>query len=497
MTDLINAYSVSGASALIAYLLLRSTRVPDELKHIPSIPFWPTVYKLATGMTMLEIMEEWIPYFEKYGTVTNFLMGKWKIATGDPELLKKITFDHENFDKLTPNEVVPGNLTDKLFGTNILFSNHKVWKKHRRVVNGAFKKGWNLNVFSECVEELFEKLGDSTVKNADIDELMQRVTVEALGREIMGIKFDGISSPSQNEFVQNFNFVMRSALSPVYFIFPSIDRPWNPLRFEAYEKLKQVNIFFDKLISDRKEMMKQDENYKSKDILSLMIESNMKDLNGLTEEDVRYNTLIFFLAGQDTTSFTLSAVLYLLAEHPEIQEKVRQEVIKVLGENEYVDGKIQVPTNEQLNQLEYLYAVIQETMRLYPAVTILTNWVSKNNYNYNGMNLPAGTVIDLYVYAINRNEKYFKNPNTFDPSRFLEGGIDTNKLDSNWFSFGAGNRMCLGQSFTLTQQKIVLSSILRRYRVKHSNVENIGKPLKTRPPFLLRSDNLKLDLERI
>jgi cytochrome P450 len=446
---------------------------------------------------MLEIIDDWVPTFEKHGTVTTFLMGKWKVAVGDPDLLKKITFDHENFDKLTPNEVVPGILTDRLFGTNILFSNHATWKKHRKVVNSAFKKGWNLNIFSECVEELFEKLGESTVKNADIDQLMQRVTVEALGREIMGIKFDGILSPSQNEFVQNFNFVMRAALSPLCTLFPWFDRPWNPLRFEAYEKLKKINIFFDELISDRKEMMRQGENYISKDILSLMIESNMNDLNGLTDEDVRYNTLIFFLAGQDTTSFTLSAVLYLLAEHPEIQNKVRQEIIKVLGETEYIDGKLQVPTNEQLNQLKYLYAVIQETMRLYPALTILTNWVSKNNYDYNGMNLPAGTVIDIYIYAINRNSKYFKNPNTFDPSRYLEGGIDTTKLESNWFSFSAGDRMCMGQSFTITQQKIVLSNILRRYRVKHTSVENIGKPLKTELPFLLRSKGLRLDLERI
>jgi cytochrome P450 len=290
---------------------------------------------------------------------------------------------------------------------------------------------------------------------------------------------------------------MRAALTPAYFIFPKLDNSWNPFRFDAYKKLNLVNEYFEEIINKRREVMKKDQDYDAKDVLSLLIESNLNDVNGLTNEEVKNNTLIFFLAGQDTTSFTLCATLHLLAEHPDIQDKLRQEVISVLGKEEYINEKFQVPTNEQLNQLKYLYAVIQETMRLYPALTILTNWVSKNNYDYNGMNLPAGTVIDIYIYAINRNSKYFKNPNTFDPSRYLEGGIDTTKLESNWFSFSAGDRMCMGQSFTITQQKIVLSNILRRYRVKHTSVENIGKPLKTELPFLLRSKGLRLDLERI
>ncbi|KXN72703.1 hypothetical protein CONCODRAFT_68816 [Conidiobolus coronatus NRRL 28638] len=169
-------YSVSGLSAAGIFSLIWITRVPNHLKHIPSVPLWSSIFKLAMGMPMIDLMEYWMPYFEKYGV--------WKIMTGDPELLKKIAYDHKSFDKLTVHEVIPGTLLDNVFGINIVFSNHSTWKRHRKIVNSAFKKGWNLSVFSEIVDELFQKMGESGNINVDVEDLMQRVTVEALGREV-------------------------------------------------------------------------------------------------------------------------------------------------------------------------------------------------------------------------------------------------------------------------------------------------------------------------
>ncbi|KXN72734.1 cytochrome P450, partial [Conidiobolus coronatus NRRL 28638] len=167
-----------------------------------------------------------------------------------------------------------------------------------------------------------------------------------------------------------------------------------------------------------------------------------------------------FLAGQDTTTLTICAALHLLAEHPEVQEKMRKEVLTVFGKDEYKNGKFQIPTNEQLNKLEYTYAVMQETMRLYPAVSVINHRVALKDIHHRGHTIPAGTLVNTIVYAIHRNPKYFKNPNEFLPSRFLNGNIDTKKFESNWFPFSSGSRVCLGATFSTTQQKIVLSYIL-------------------------------------
>ncbi|KXN72733.1 cytochrome P450, partial [Conidiobolus coronatus NRRL 28638] len=164
----------------------------------------------------------------------------------------------------------------------------------------------------------------------------------------------------------------------------------------------------------------------------------------------------FFLAGQDTTTFTICATLHLLAEHPEIQERARKEVLNVLGNEEYIDGKFQTPTIEQLNQLEYVNAIMQESMRLYPAVSVITHRLAQKDIQYKEHVIPKGTLVDTCVYAIHRNPDFFKDPNTFDPSRYLNGGLDTTKFESNWFTFSSGGRICLGAGFSLTQQKIIL-----------------------------------------
>ncbi|KXN72727.1 cytochrome P450, partial [Conidiobolus coronatus NRRL 28638] len=166
--------------------------------------------------------------------------------------------------------------------------------------------------------------------------------------------------------------------------------------------------------------------------------------NGLTDEEVRSNTLAMYLAGQNTTTFTICATLHILAEYPEIQEKMRQEVLSVLGKEEYINGTFQTPTNDQLNQLEYTYAIMQESMRLYPALSLLTYREAQKDVHYKNHIIPKGTIVASCVYAMHRNPEYFKDPNTFDPSRYLNGKIDTTKVDSNWFSFSNGSRICIG-----------------------------------------------------
>ncbi|KXN72739.1 cytochrome P450 [Conidiobolus coronatus NRRL 28638] len=112
------------------------------------------------------------------------------------------------------------------------------------------------------------------------------------------------------------------------------------------------------------------------DILSLILASNIKDCNGLTDDKIRQNTLIFFLGGQDTASLSICAALHLLAEHLEIQEIIRKEVLTVLGKDEYKNEKLQIPTNEQLRKLEYTYVAMQETMKLYSALTVINHRVA-------------------------------------------------------------------------------------------------------------------------
>jgi cytochrome P450 len=476
---------------------MRVTRVPDGLKSIKVIPWSTAIYELLIGSTFLDVMDKYMDDYREYGLCRVYFAGRWEVVNGDPELLRKILIEPGSFNKLTPHQFAPNTLIDNMFGTSVLFSGTKDSKRHRRIANPAFKKGWNLDVFSECVEELFEKLGNSNAYNVDIDDLIQRTTIEALGREIMDIKFDTILADKRHKFISYFNDILSTAINPAYFIFPILDRPWNPFRYFGYKKLEYVNRYFDQLLQERKKKIAEDKNFVHSDVLSLMLASNAHDPNGLTDDEVKYNALTFFLAGQDTTTFAICAALHLLAEYPEIQEKMRQEVLTVFGKDEYENGKFQVPTHDKLSKLEYTHAVIKETMRLYPSVSVILHREAQKDIHHRGHTIPAGTIIDTVIYAIHRNPEYFRNPNEFIPSRFLSGEIDVNKFESNWFAFSSGSRACIGAGFSTVEQKVVLSYILRRYKVRPADNLPSGRPLKVQLPFLLKTDNLRLNFELI
>jgi cytochrome P450 len=481
----------------ILFYWISMSKVPSKLQNIKEIPLVIIITRLASGATFIQVIDSVLHYFIEYGFCRAYFGGSWIVWNADPELFRKIAYDTSSFDKLTPHCFSPNSLLDNMMGINIVQSSRKEWKKYRKVVNPSFKKGWKLDVLTDCIEEFFVKLGDGNAYGADVEDLIQRVIIESLGREIMDLKFDTILADKKHKFISYFNDIMNEAINPSWYIFPSLDNPWNPFRYNSYRKLDYVNGYFNKVLQERKKKIAEDETKEYNDILSLMLASNINDPKGLSDDEIRHNTLIFFLAGQDTTSLSICAALHLLAEHPEIQEIMRKEVLAVLGKDEYENGKLQIPTNEHLSKLEYTYAVVKETMRLYPAVTVINHRVALKDIQHKGQIIPKQTLVHTVIYAIHRNPKYFKNPNEFIPSRFLKGNIDTAKFESNWFPFSSGSRSCIGASFSIIEQKLVLAYIIRRYKIRP--VDNLpGKrPLKVQRHHLLRTDNLRLNFELI
>jgi cytochrome P450 len=485
---------------LIGYIFftyLNNSKVPKGIENIKAYPILHIVVDFLQGLTFIESIGNLINKSHDNLLFRLYFDGKWQLMSGDPDLFRIVLFESQAFDKLTFSKLAPNSLISNALGTNIIFSSYEDWKRIRKVINPVFKKGWNLDVFSSCAEEVFQKLDGKGAFNVDVDDLVQRATVEALGRELMGIRFDAILSEKKHTFISYFNDIIDAGLNPVYHALPFLDQPWSPFRFFAYKKLAFVNEFFSNILQERKEKIKEQQGTEFNDVLSLLLKSSMHDPNGLTDEEVRCNTLAMYLAGQNTTTFTICATLHLLAEHPEIQEKMRQEVFRVFGKEEYINGKFQTPTNDELNKLEYTYAVMQESMRLYPAVSLLTHREAQKDVIYKNHIIPKGTIVYSCIYAMHRNADFFKEPNTFDPSRYLNGGVDTTKFDSNWFTFSKGSRICIGAGYSITWQKILLSNIIRRYRVTPMIKSDYSKPLKTTKSFLLKVDDLKLNFEKL
>ncbi|UYV77769.1 CYP4V2 [Cordylochernes scorpioides] len=162
--------------------------------------------------------------------------------------------------------------------------------------------------------------------------------------------------------------------------------------------------------------------------------------------------------GHDSASLSASWVLYLLGLHPEIQKRVHSEMDDVFGE----DFERLVET-EDAKKLKYLECVMKESQRLYPVVPYIGRCLSED-LAIDKYIIPAGSTVAVFLYMIHHSPDVYPNPETFDPDRFLPENVNK-RHPFAYLPFSAGPRNCVGQKFAQIEQKVILSNILRRFRV--------------------------------
>ncbi|KAK4878617.1 hypothetical protein RN001_011123 [Aquatica leii] len=226
------------------------------------------------------------------------------------------------------------------------------------------------------------------------------------------------------------------------------------------------------------------------DFLQILIDL-MKDESGLTIEEVAAQAFVFFLAGFETSSNVMMYCLFELALNQEIQEKVREEVNVVLQRHN------QVMTYDSLNDMIYMRQVLDEVMRKYPPLPILTR-VCTIDYKIPNIDLTIkkGTRVIIPLLGIQNDPDYFPKPEKFDPERFAPKNKE--KLHQVcYMPFGEGSRLCIGLRFAFLQMKVGLSILLQNY--KFSLNEKTQLPLKINPKNFTLSPigSIWVDAEKI
>ncbi|KAK9744644.1 Cytochrome P450 [Popillia japonica] len=161
--------------------------------------------------------------------------------------------------------------------------------------------------------------------------------------------------------------------------------------------------------------------------------------------------------GHDTITANICWTLFLLGHHPEIQEKLYEEVHGILQHKS-------TPTLvSELSNMKYLECVIKETLRLYPSVPVVSRKIEQE-ITLGEYKIPASTNITLHIYALHHLPETFPNPNKFDPERFFPENSQ-NRHPYAYLPFSAGPRNCIGQKFVMYEEKTMLSSLINRYKV--------------------------------
>ena len=398
------------------------------------------------------ILNVFIKAWKRYGVFVKLKIGSgYLFLVIDPDDARKILItDRDNYEKLTSYDAV----RELLLGNGIFTSIGKQWKKQRRLISPFFTPKTVNEFYPSMVkgcEEMLKRWGKKA-EDQDVFEVvdeMMFVTAMIVLKALFSVDDKDDLEKIKNSVETMITFTSGYQLNPLSLPL------WIPVKKNRkyLQAREHIHSYLSKVIAQRR---LKDQNEWPEDLLSELM-STKDDETGLpmSDELLRYEVITIFFAGHETTARTVGFCLYELSKKPDCQKKVFAEVDKFMTD---------IPSLEELNNLDYTRRVIKETMRLYPVVPVYIR-DAKEKSEINGVPVPAKSTMVLFPYLTHRDERYWDKPEVLDPDRWLTeaGKVASNKA---YHPFGMGKRTCMGNNFAILESLMIISTLLRRFVIK-------------------------------
>ncbi|XP_019490048.1 PREDICTED: cytochrome P450 3A12-like [Hipposideros armiger] len=312
-------------------------------------------------------------------------------------------------------------------------------------------------------------------KPITLKDIFGAYSMDVITSTSFGVNIDSLNNP-KDPFVENIKNLLKFKLvDPLILsitLFPFLIPVFEALNIFMFPK--RVTDFFTKSIKRMKESRLHDKQKHRVDFLQLMINSqNSKEMDthkGLSDLELVAQSIIFIFAGYETTSTSLSFLMYMLATHPDVQQKLQEEIDTTFPNKA-------PPTYDALVQMEYLDMVVNETLRLFPVAGRIER-VCKKDVEINRVFIPKGTVVMVPSIVLQRDSAFWPEPEEFRPERFSK----KNKDSINpyiYLPFGTGPRNCIGMRFALMNMKLAVVRVLQNFSFKPCKETQIPLELDT------------------
>ncbi len=336
-------------------------------------------------------------------------------------------------------------------GNGLLTSEGDFWRRQRRLAQPAFHRdrvAAHGSVMVEFAERMLRGWSDGQAR--DVHDDMMRVTLEIVARTLFDADVSGDSADAaaaMETLVHSFTARVGKVLPlPVW-----VPTPVN-LRFRKARR-RLDRIIYDIIAARR--ASGEDRG----DLLSMLLQATDDDADGgpgMTDGQLRDEAMTLFMAGHETTANTLAWAFFLLSAHPEAEARLHAELDAVLPDRP--------PTFADLPSLPHAENVINETLRLYPTVWLLGREAIEPT-EVGGHPIPAGTTVYMSQWVIHRDPRFFDDPLSYRPDRWL-GGLAKKVHRYAYFPFGGGPRICIGNGFAMMEAVLLLATIARKFRVR-------------------------------
>jgi len=407
---------------------------------------------------------------EGYGDIAAFDLGPnrtYLVMT--PALIERVLVSEEaTFSKPEFQADVLG----RLLGNGLLTSEGDLWRDRRTMASPAFAPARIATLAPIMVDRaraMVDRWNDGEVR--DIEWEMTRTTLEIIVEAMFGVDLPVATAKKTAHLLEPVG--SRFEPDPVRAVIPD----WMPTpENRSYEQsVRKLEGIVDELVRRRKRAGVGTE---ETDLLALLLRA--KDAGEIDEQGIRDELMTMLLAGHDTTALVLTYTWALLSSHPAAEREIHAELEAVLGGDE--------PTAADVRDLPTLRNTFRESMRLYPPVYAMFRQADRD-VTLAGYDVDAGSLIMCSQWATHRDPRYFDDPETFDPDRWLEPTHPTYA----YFPFGAGPRSCIGKGFTMLEAPIIAAVVAQQFRLRRVD----DGPISLRGSLTAHpSDGMEMRLER-
>lgn len=422
---------------IVILIFLRNKQTYWHRKGVPYIEshlIWGNIKGVGSKYHIMDPINDVYNKFKSSSVIAGItdLLGNSYVAT-NLDLIKSIMI--KDFSYFCDRNSYVNEKDDPL-SANMLNLSGKQWREIRGKLTPTFTSGKIKSMYpiiTQIAQEMTKVITSNTNNDSMINvrDIMSRFTVDVIATCAFGIDCHSLKDPENIFLEKGRSCVTNPRHGPILMSFI-----WS---FPNIASLFRLKVTRDDVSSFFLNMVKETVNYRElnnvsrSDFMELLINLKNNYESQLTLNEISAQAFIFFIAGFETSSTVLGYMIHELSLNPEIQAQARSEILSIIGENKVIQY-------EQLSKLNYLNMIFYETLRKYPPVPIVLR-KAVQNYTIPGTNIEIekDQKVIIPIYAVQNDEEIYKNPNIFDPKRFLPEAISSRPSNS-MLAFGDGPR---------------------------------------------------------
>ena len=362
-------------------------------------------------------------------------LGQATVVTS-PEFARHVLSDHYAHYQ---QKSQPYAVLRILMGNGLVTSEGEFWRGQRKLVQPAFHRKRLDALFSMMVERVSDMVTRLKPGVAiDFAPLLSQLTLDVIARAMFSSDVQGAAADVSHYIALLNEYALRMLRNPLLFLLPrSIPLPFTHRQQNA---LKSLNKIVHGIIQARRRNPEEHD-----DLLGMLI-SACEEGSGrrMTDEQLRDEVMTIFVAGHETTANAMAWLMYLVSQHPEVEQRIRAEI-----------------HNPDFSAMRYTRQVIDESLRLYPTIWSVGRRCTQDD-ELGAYHIPKGMNVVVPIFHYHWDPRFWPEPRKFDPERFAPERRPA--PDSmTYFPFGAGPRSCIGNHFALQELTIMTVLFYRRF----------------------------------